>query len=62
MKRRNGISNRCFTKEPPNYLEETFSSRIKRREKYINPYHVMADMLTQLFRERDAIMAMNQPK
>ena len=50
MKRRNGISNRCFTKEKPNYLEETFSSYIKRREKYINPSHVMAEMLVKLFR------------
>jgi len=62
MKRRNGISNDCFTKEKPNYLEETFSSYVKRREKYINPYHVMSDMLTQLFRERDAIIIKNKEK
>lgn len=59
MKRRNGISNNSWKKEKPNYLEDTVSSYKKRREKYINPSHVMAEMLISLFKERDA-MKMNQ--
>jgi len=59
MKRRNGISNNSWKKDKPNYLEETISSYIKRREKYINHSHVMAEMLLTLFKERDA-MKQNQ--
>ena len=59
MKRRNGISNNSWKKEKSNYLEETYSSYVKRREKYINHSHVMAEMLLTLFKERDA-MKQNQ--
>jgi len=50
MKRRCGISSSSGKKEKPNHLEETYSSYVKRREKYINPSHVMAEMLVNLFR------------
>ena len=47
--RRNGISQIC----KPSFQEDTISTFQKKRDKYVNPAHILTEALLQLFKERD---------
>lgn len=49
--RRNGISQTY----KPSFQEDTISTSQKKRNKYVNPSHVLSETLLQLFKERDEI-------
>ncbi len=55
-KRRNGVSQNVV----PSFQEDTISSYIKKREKYINPAHQLTNLLSELFAERDYIQKQQQ--
>ena len=55
-KRRNGVSQMVV----PSFQEDTISSYIKKREKYINPAHQLTNLLSELFAERDYIQKQQQ--
>ena len=49
MKRRNGINCNNYTFTKPKHMEDTISSYIKQRDKYVNETKEMAQMYLDIF-------------
>lgn len=55
-KRRNGVSQMVV----PSFQEDTISTYIKKREKYVNPARELTKVLLEIFAERDYIQKQQQ--